>query len=93
MPFEWTIRLLPHWLTMITTLLVIFYAWDRCRFRSERTTRDAATRAGVEIGNRLRIEGGVNIILLLGVLTVAFVIRDSAPRSVFSPSMRARGGR
>lgn len=73
-PFEWTIRLLPHWLTMITTLLVIFYAWDRCRFRSERTTRDAATRAGVEIGNRLRIEGGVNIILLLGVLTVAFVI-------------------
>jgi len=73
-PFEWTLRLLPHWLTMITTLLVTFYVWDRRRFAAEPTVRQDIASTGFEVRERLRVEGKVNLLLLLGVLAVAFVI-------------------
>lgn len=73
-PFEWTIRLLPHWLLMITALLLIFYVWDRRWFEAERATHQGAVREEFGVQERLSVEGKVNFLLLLGVLMVAFVV-------------------
>lgn len=73
-PFEWTIRLLPHWLLMITALLLIFYVWDRRWFEAERATHQGAVREERGVQERLSVEGKVNFLLLLGVLMVAFVV-------------------
>ncbi|MEK6660704.1 MAG: sodium:proton antiporter, partial [candidate division NC10 bacterium] len=73
-PFQWTLRLLPHWLLMNAALLVIFYLWDRRQFRREDVaTREALEREG-PAQKRLRVEGRVNLLLLLGVLAVAFIV-------------------
>jgi len=73
-PFQWTLRLLPHWFLMNAALLVIFYLWDRRRFRREDVaTREALEREG-PAQKRLRVEGRVNLLLLLGVLAVALVV-------------------
>src|SRR5574337_1331068 len=55
-PFEWTIRLLPYWLLMITTLLVVFYVWDRRQFEAERATRQGTAKTGYEGRERLYVE-------------------------------------
>ena len=73
-PFQWTLRLLPHWLLMNAALLVIFYLWDRRQFgREDVATREALEREG-PAQKRLRVEGRVNLLLLLGVLAVAFIV-------------------
>ena len=73
-PFQWTLRLLPHWLLMNAALLVIFYLWDRRQLkREDAATREALKREGIAQG-RLRVEGRVNLLLLLGVLAVAFIV-------------------
>ncbi|MBZ0168717.1 MAG: sodium:proton antiporter [Kofleriaceae bacterium] len=91
-PFEWTIRLLPHWLTMIATLLIIFYAWDRRRFEAERTIRQEAVSTGFEVRERLHVEGKVNFLLLLGVLAVAFVIGRFGAQIGLQSDYARRGG-
>ncbi len=91
-PFEWTIRLLPHWLTMITTLLAIFYIWDRRRFETERTARRETASTGFEVRERLRVEGKVNLLLLLGVLAVAFVIGRFGAQIGLQSEYARRGG-
>lgn len=73
-PFEWTLRLLPHWLTLVTALLLIFYMWDRRRFHAEQTAHRGVARITTEARQTLSVEGKVNLLLLLGVLAVAFVI-------------------
>lgn len=73
-PFQWTLRLLPHWLLMNAALLVIFYLSDRRQFRREDVaTREALERDGAA-QERLSVEGRVNLLLLLGVLAVAFIV-------------------
>ena len=64
-PFTWTFRLLPIWLTAITALLIIFYIWDTICYRKE-----VASDLIVDRGNRtpLRIRGMVNLLLLLIVI-------------------------
>jgi Na+/H+ antiporter NhaD/arsenite permease-like protein len=73
-PFQWTLRLLPHWLLMNAALLIIFYGWDRRRLELEDVaTREALRRDGTA-QERLSVEGRINLLLLLGVLVVAFVV-------------------
>ena len=64
-PFTWTFRLFPIWLTAITALLIIFYIWDTICYRKE-----VASDLIVDRGNRtpLRIRGMVNLLLLLIVI-------------------------
>ncbi|HWQ69217.1 MAG TPA: sodium:proton antiporter [Patescibacteria group bacterium] len=90
-PFEWTIRLLPHWLTMIATLLVIFYIWDRRRFEAEHT-HQGAVRTEFETREKLSVEGKVNFLLLLGVLTVAFVAGRFGDQIGLQSDYARRGG-
>ncbi len=73
-PFEWTLRLVPHWLLMNTALLVIFYVWDQRCFHAEGVADPAALPEEVRVRGNLSVEGKVNFLLLLGVLAVAFVV-------------------
>ena len=73
-PFEWTLRLLPHWLLMNMSLLLIFYVWDRRRFEGEGLATTGASTEDRQAGERLSVEGKANVLLLLGVLAVAFVV-------------------
>lgn len=91
-PFEWTIRLLPHWFTMITTLLMIFYIWDRRQFEAEQTIRQKTGRMPSEAREKLSVEGKVNFLLLLGVLMVAFVVGRFGDRIGLESEYARRGG-
>ncbi|MDE2058369.1 MAG: sodium:proton antiporter [candidate division NC10 bacterium] len=91
-PFEWTIRLLPHWLMMITALLIIFYVWDRRWFQVERTIHREAARTEFDVVEKLSVEGKVNVLLLLGVLAVAFVIGRVGVQIGLQSEYARRGG-
>ncbi len=91
-PFEWTIRLLPHWLLMITALLIIFYVWDRRWFEAERATHQGAVREELGVQERLSVEGKVNFLLLLGVLMVAFVVGRFGVQIGLQSEYARRGG-
>lgn len=73
-PFEWTFKLLPHWLLMNTALLIAFYLWDRRRFRAEGVANPWALPKEGQAREGLGVEGKANFLLLLGVLAVAFVV-------------------
>ncbi len=73
-PFQWTLRLLPHWLLMNAVLLLTFYLWDRRQFEAEGVANPWALPKEVQVRERLGVEGKVNFLLLLGVLAVAFVV-------------------
>ncbi len=77
---------------MITTLLIVFYAWDRRRFETERTARHETVSTGFEVRERLRVDGKVNLLLLLGVLAVAFVIGRFGVRIGLQSEYARRGG-
>ncbi|MDE2181163.1 MAG: sodium:proton antiporter [candidate division NC10 bacterium] len=91
-PFEWTIRLLPHWLLMITALLVVFYVWDRRWFEAEQATHQGAVRTEFEVREKLSVEGKINFPLLLGVLTVAFVVGRFGIQIGLQSEYARRGG-
>lgn len=91
-PFEWTLRLLPHWLTLVTALLLIFYMWDRRRFHAEQTAHRGVARITAEGRHTLSVEGKVNLLLLLGVLAVAFVIGRFGVEIGLQSEYARRGG-
>ncbi len=64
-PFFWTLRLWPLWATEVAVLLIIFYLWDTRAYSKESQEdlrRDTREQKG------LRIQGQLNIVLILGVL-------------------------
>jgi Na+/H+ antiporter NhaD/arsenite permease-like protein len=61
-PFFWTLGLLPETLFVAIPLLLVFYLWDRFFYRRETKQAEAGEKAPV------RIEGTVNLFLLLGVV-------------------------
>jgi Na+/H+ antiporter NhaD and related arsenite permeases len=62
-PFTWTLKLFPVWLTMIAALLAIFYVWDSRAYAKEGTANLFADRTHVE---KLRLNGSFNFLLLAG---------------------------
>lgn len=70
-PFTWTLSLWPEWLGVVSALLAIYFVWDSIEVRKE---TDAALRLDLESYEPLRLMGGGNMLLLLGVvLAVALV--------------------
>lgn len=62
-PFFWTTQhLLVEMLFMAVILLVIYYIWDRIVYAKEDPSRRPASE------ERLGLEGGINLLLLLGVI-------------------------
>ena len=64
-PFQWTLSLWPQWLMVNALLLVIYYMWDRVRYRQEKAENVAIDMTNAE---PLRIDGKINIALILGVV-------------------------
>ena len=71
-PFTWTLKLWPYWLTVNLLLLLIYYVWDRVAYAREPLRTIIRDEAEVR---PLKLTGLVNIPLLLAVvLSVAFLV-------------------
>ncbi len=76
-PFFWTFSALwKEWLLCSAVLLVVYFVWDTIAYRKE-------TRPDIRRDERerqpLRLEGGVNLLYLLGVVACAAGIQEGKP--------------
>jgi Na+/H+ antiporter NhaD/arsenite permease-like protein len=79
-PFTWTFRLFPIWLTAVAILLALFYAIDWYALQKETTSDLWLDR---KVRKPLRIDGKINLLFLLGIiLTVFFKIATPYRESV-----------
>ena len=67
-PFEWTLRLWPHWLTMTAALLVVFNLWDQWALARDERELPGSQLEQVMVHKPLRIHGAVSVAALGGVL-------------------------
>jgi len=67
-PFEWTLRLWPQWLTAVGALLVVFNLWDQWVFGREERQRPGSQLEEVMVHEPLRVRGAVSVAALAGVL-------------------------
>ena len=75
-PFLWTLNLLPMWGLMVAALLAIYYAWDHVAYRREAAESIRLDETQIE---PLRLQGGVNFVLLVGVvLAVGLLVPGKA---------------
>ncbi len=75
-PFTWTLRLVPQWATVNGALLVIFAVIDRIQFARDRRLPPRAHTAppSADATGPLRIEGGLNLLWLAGILAVVVLM-------------------
>lgn len=71
-PFFWTLRLWPLWLTEVALLLTIFYVWDTWAYSKE-TKEDL--RRDLREQKPLKVHGKINLVLILGVLCSVIFFR------------------
>lgn len=76
-PFLWTLGLWPEWLGVVGSLLLIYFIWDSWAVRHE---TEAALRLDRQIYEPLRLEGKVNVALLLGVVLAVALIPNAVAR-------------
>ncbi len=67
-PFEWTLRLWPQWLTASLVLLVVFNIWDQVVFDREERERPGSQLEQVLKHEPLRVRGAVAVAALVGTL-------------------------
>ncbi len=67
-PFEWTLRLWPQWLTATAALLVIFNVWDQWALDREERERPGSQLEQVMVHEPLRVNGAASVAALGGVL-------------------------
>ena len=72
-PFFWTLRLWPLWLTEVAIVLGIFYIWDTRAYSKE---SPADIRRDIRQQKKLKVHGLVNVILILGVLGSVVLLSD-----------------
>ena len=70
-PFSWTLRLAPAWLTTCSVLLVVYYLWDRRAYATE--SREDRMRDRLEV-RPLRMAGKTNVGLLLAVVAAVSLL-------------------
>lgn len=71
-PFTWTFRLWMEWLTVNAILLVIFNVYDQVVMNKEERERPGSQLEQVQQHEPFGIIGGMNILLLLGVVAVIY---------------------
>ncbi len=69
-PFTWTLSLWPEWLTMVASLLVVFYCLDTYWWNKETPKAVKSDHAHVE---PLRLRGRRNLICLAGIVWAVFL--------------------
>ncbi|MBI3940302.1 MAG: sodium:proton antiporter [Acidobacteria bacterium] len=78
-PFPWTLRLFPEWLSVLGVLLAVYFAWDTILFRREPI---AALERDKLLVEPLRLAGGYNFLLLLAILLSVAFLRAPAREAV-----------
>jgi len=73
-PFLWTLQLWPQMATVASVLLVVFFVMDGHFYAKE---SGQVRKADVSHATPLKIEGGINIVWLLGIVACAAFIKDS----------------
>jgi Na+/H+ antiporter NhaD/arsenite permease-like protein len=71
-PFFWTLRLFPHWLFMMTIILICFYLVDLHFWRRE---SPKAIRRDEEMIQPLAVHGQINIVFIIGVVLSVIVLK------------------
>ncbi|MCJ7547642.1 MAG: sodium:proton antiporter [Deltaproteobacteria bacterium] len=64
-PFFWTLRLFPHWLFMMTIILVVFYLIDLYFWKRESPKAIRSDKAMIQ---PLALHGKINILFIIGVV-------------------------
>lgn len=72
-PFFWTLRLWPVWLTEVALLLIVFYFWDTRAYSRE---SPADLRRDAKEQTKLKVHGLINIVLILGILCSVVFLRN-----------------
>ena len=72
-PFQWTLSLLPIWITTLVPLLIVFNLYDQYVFVREDVETPGSLVEDVQAHRHLDIQGGVNLIFLLGVMLSAIL--------------------
>src|SRR2546421_4059662 len=67
-PFDWTLRLWPQWLTINGILLVVFNFWDQWALNKDERELPGSQLEEVQIHDPLRIQGGIEMLVLVGVV-------------------------
>jgi Na+/H+ antiporter NhaD/arsenite permease-like protein len=92
-PFAWTLRLAPAWALVNGLLLVLFALFDVVAFRrAHRVQVQAhaqAAPAPLEAREPLRLQGGINLLWLLGIVAVVFGIGTWGTRLFGDSHLRA----
>lgn len=73
-PFQWTFRLLPHWLFAVTVILILFYIFDFMSYKSEIKQGNNPPDIGKQ---PIKIEGIHNFLFLamiIGVILIAGMV-------------------
>jgi Na+/H+ antiporter NhaD/arsenite permease-like protein len=84
-PFTWPLRLAAPWALVNSLLLILFWAFERVYWAREQ--RAGALPAPSD--EPLRIEGRINILWLLGVITTVFAVGVSDARLFGGPAGRS----
>jgi Na+/H+ antiporter NhaD/arsenite permease-like protein len=88
-PFEWTLRLWPQWLTLTAVLLVVFNLWDQVVFDREERQRPGSQLEQVMVHEPLRVRGAASIAALAGVLlTIVSAGRAAAGGAPWAPGVQ-----
>src|SRR3989442_899964 len=78
-PFEWTLRLWPQWLTATLALLAVFNVWDQWALNREERERPGPQLEPVLVHEPLRVHGAASAAALGGVvLTIIAAGRAAA---------------
>src|SRR2546426_11086641 len=67
-PFTWTLRLWPQWAAINGILLVLFNLWDEWALDRDEKELPGSQLEEVQIHEPLRIEGGIEMLVLVGVV-------------------------
>lgn len=88
-PFEWTLRLWPQWLTATLSLLVVFNVWDQWALDREERERTGSQLEQVLAHEPLRVSGAASVAALVGVLvTIITAGRAAAAGHPWAPGAR-----
>src|SRR6266576_5055024 len=67
-PFAWTLRLWPQWLTLTGALLVVFNVWDQWALDREERERPGSQLERAMVHEPLRVNGAISVAALGGVM-------------------------
>ena len=88
-PFDWTLRLWPQWLMLNGVLVVLFNLWDQWALNRDEKELPGSQHEEVLIHEPLRIQGGVEMMELLGIiLTIVGAGRAAAAGQPWTQNVR-----